>query len=273
MNRLWAIGELCHVGFLPARWPMRTRSVTGFSRQCACVHQKPFDFSRCTEAHDSEAAQRFRPISAPSEVGADGPHEERVAPPDDSPQRLSVVIPESLAPARSPPRTPDEPRHPDANWQIEPDDDVGPLDHEITELAPVGPVDDPAVGSDDRFDLRAQYVVWRLDPARPVNERVQLDERDAQPMRKLPPERRLAVPACTCNDRDLSHRVATLPTRSTGGIRRLLAAEPVVVAVEAMWVGSDRPDWSDAQGANIGAIEVGRRRRYAAAGVVRVALA
>jgi hypothetical protein len=107
---------------------------------------------------------------------------------------------------QAPPGPPSEPGHPDANWQIEPDDDVGPLDHEIADLPSIGPVDDPGVGSDDRFDLCAQHVVGRLGPARTVNKRVQLDERDAEPICERAAERRLAVPARTRNDDDPPHR-------------------------------------------------------------------
>jgi hypothetical protein len=53
----------------------------------------------------------------------------------------------------------------------------------------------------------------------------------------------------------------------------LLAAEPVAVAVEAMRIGADDPDRSDAEGVDVGAIKVRGIRRNAASRIVRIALA
>ncbi len=86
--------------------------------------------------------------------------------------------------------------------QVEPDDGVGPREHKIAELPIIGAVDHPAVSGDDRLDESAQLVVGRLRPVRAVDERVELDELHAEPACELAAERRLAVPACTCDDRD-----------------------------------------------------------------------
>jgi hypothetical protein len=56
-----------------------------------------------------------------------------------------------------------------------------------------------------------------LDPARPVNEAVQLDEWQAKTLREVPSECRLTVPTRTRDDRDLPHEhhpaIATVPER------------------------------------------------------------
>ena len=61
---------------------------------------------------------------------------------------------------------------PDANREVEPNDDVRGPEYEVAELVPVGAVDHPTVRRHDRFDLGAQLVVWRLDPARSMDEGV-----------------------------------------------------------------------------------------------------
>jgi hypothetical protein len=138
-------------------------------------------------------------------VHAERPHEERLATPDRSRERLPVAVPELLAAAETPRRAADEPRQPDPDRKVEPHDDVGGAQHEIAELALVGAVDHPAVGGDDRLDRRAQLVVRRLDPAGAVDERVQLDERHVEPAGQLPAHGGLAVAAGARDHSDLAH--------------------------------------------------------------------
>jgi hypothetical protein len=52
----------------------------------------------------------------------------------------------------------------------------------------------------------------------------------------------------------------------------LFAAPPVGVAVEPVWVGSDDANGCDPERPDVGAVEIGRSGRYAAAGVVRIAV-
>jgi len=108
--------------------------------------------------------------------------------------------------SQTPQRTPHQAMQPDTDGEVEPDDGVSCGENEVAELVLVGPVDDPAVRGHDRLDPGAQLGVGCLDPAWPVDERVELDERDAEPPGKLPPERRLAVAAGTGDERDLPHR-------------------------------------------------------------------
>ena len=79
------------------------------------------------------------------------------------------------------------------------------VEDEVADLALVGAVDHPAIGGDDRFNLRPQDVVRRLGPSGTVDERIELDELDAERLGQLSAERRLAVPTGARNHSDPAH--------------------------------------------------------------------
>src|SRR4051812_18863014 len=98
------------------------------------------------ESDDDVRRERLWPLAAPTEVGAERPDEQRLAPPDRATQRLTVVVPRALAATDAPQRTADQAWQPDAHRQVQPDDDVGRAKHEVAELVLVTAVDHPAVG-------------------------------------------------------------------------------------------------------------------------------
>jgi hypothetical protein len=64
-----------------------------------------------------------------------------------------------LAAADAPRAATEETRKPDANGQIEPDNDIGAPEHNVAQPFRVRAVYHPSPGCDDRFELRAQLVI------------------------------------------------------------------------------------------------------------------
>ena len=114
-----------------------------------------------------------------------------------------------------------EPRQPDVQGEVEPDDDVG-LPRARGRRSCRGSRrrspsrQPPSTGS----SRRAELVVGRLDPVRAVHERVELDERDPEPAGELPADRRLAAAARRRGDGDLPHRRRRVAIGSSPSPRR-----------------------------------------------------
>src|SRR5207248_2864444 len=81
-------------------------------------------------------------------------------------EALAVPVPQLLPQHDAPHRSPDEPREPDADRKIEPDDGVGARDDEVAELAVVAPFDHPPRPRDERPDPREEFLGCRLAPVR-----------------------------------------------------------------------------------------------------------
>ena len=101
----------------------------------------------------------------------------------------------------------DEPGQPDAHRKVEPDDDIRAA-RARDRRSCAGSSPSITQPSPARIGLEeaAQLVVRRLRPVRPVDERVELDERHAEPPCELATDRRLAAAARRGDDGDLPHR-------------------------------------------------------------------
>jgi hypothetical protein len=97
--------------------------------------------------------------------------------------------------------------------EVEPEDELGALEHEVAQLVAVGAVDDPGVRMDERLDSRAELVRRRLGPVRSMVKRVELDERHREPLGELASERRLPVAA---RRRDHGHALHGSSRASSG---------------------------------------------------------
>src|SRR4051794_7026475 len=135
-----------------------------------------------------------RPPAPVAEMPLHHPPEERVAADEDVAPVLLVAAPELDVVADPVRRSPQQPARLDPEREVQPDDRVGRADDRILELALVVAVDHPAARSrvHRRLDLRAELLGSWLAPIRAVVERIELDVRDAEPLRQLLSERRLA---------------------------------------------------------------------------------
>src|SRR5437763_11487716 len=137
----------------------------------------------------------LQPRSPVPEVAADRPDEHRLPAEKAAAPALAVAVPELLARADPADRPPRHTRERHAQRHVQPDDGVGAPEHEVTELAVVVAVDDPAVAVRRSRDAPAELLGWRLRPTRAVEECVELDVRDAVAPRQLPRDGRLPAPA------------------------------------------------------------------------------
>ena len=136
-------------------------------------------------------ARRRTRESGPSEGAAEATRGCRSTAPRAAPARRSVRRHEA--------------RQPHAPREVEPDDRVRRLEHEVAELPSVRAVDHPRVARDERLDAAAQLGRVELGPAGLPVDRVELDERHAQPGGERPAEGRLAASAGRGDDRNASH--------------------------------------------------------------------
>src|SRR5215207_6349122 len=90
--------------------------------------------------------------------------DQRVPAEEDVADGLAIPVPELLATDDPAERPPDESREPDANGEVEPDDDVRVPQHEIAQLGPVAAFDHPRLLRDERLDLRAEVLGAQLRP-------------------------------------------------------------------------------------------------------------
>src|SRR5262249_5043014 len=126
-----------------------------------------------------EASGEVTPVA---EVRTERVADERLAAPVGSAEALPIVVPQLLVPADAPVRAPPQAGQPDPDRQIEPDDRVGVVEDEGADLPLIHAIDHPAVADDDRLHELTQAVVRDLGPVRAVDERIELEERDAEPL-------------------------------------------------------------------------------------------
>src|SRR4029077_16992321 len=107
--------------------------------------EKPVDLGLGAQARDAEAAQLDpeRPPGLP--VVAQRVYDHRVRRVQDVAPALAVAVPELLLVEKAPGRTAAQPSEPDVHRKIQPDDQVGGLRDDVSYLAAVRTVDDPAL--------------------------------------------------------------------------------------------------------------------------------
>ena len=164
------------------------------------------------EPDDRIASERPRPLAPAAKVRLKCPPEQRLAAPERREQRLAVAVPELLSPTDASRRAAEETRKPDADRQVQPDDDVGSTQNEVAEQVLIPAVDHPLVGRHDRLDLRAQLADRCLDPPRAVNEGVELDERHVEPAASSRPSAVLPFPLALAITANLRIDLLSAPT-------------------------------------------------------------
>jgi len=157
------------------------------------------------EAGDAEACELpLIPLAAPRRV-SNGEGKERVATPERRAQAFAIAVPELLARDDATGRATGETRKPDVPRQVEPDDSVRRLEHEVPELRLIGAVHHPRVSRHQRLHSAAKSLRRELGPACLMVQRVQLHERHTEPGRERTSEGGLAASACGGDDRNASH--------------------------------------------------------------------
>ena len=185
-------------------------------------------------------AKRVRPLSPVAEVPAHHPPEERRRGPRSAPRQLSLLPFQQLDVVADPPRgsPPQTAASSILNGRSSQTIVSAVRDDEIAELALVVAVDHPALrcGVHRLVHPRAELLVGRLAPVRPVVERVQLDVRQLEPPRELDPERRLPRSGRAL-EVDALHR--------EGGDERVEVRAPAVLGNRRKDVVPDRREASD----------------------------
>ena len=203
-----------------------------------CVSSHRSTLARRAEPHDVVRRQLER-IAAPApEVHPEGPGEQRVASPERAAQRLGVVVPEL-----SRPRTRRRCDAGAAGSQTR----IGKssqttvsacLEDEIAELAPVGAVDHPAVGGDDRL-AAVRAAPRRASRSSSARARARPSRRTARPAAAQAPGR---ASSCRCRSRSRRSR----PSSQQPRLDRLLALGRHAVAARAVSLADDLtqlPPW------------------------------
>src|SRR5919197_5659014 len=150
--------------------------------------------------------QPCRAQRAMTEMAPDRPDEHRLPAEEAAAPALAIAAPELLTGADPADRPQRHARERHAQRHVEPDDGVGSLEDEVAELAVVVAVDDPAAPVDRRRHAPPELLGRRLDPVRAVEERVELDVRDAVAARQLLGDRRLPAPARSLDGDLRSHQ-------------------------------------------------------------------
>ena len=135
------------------------------------------------------------PVAAMAEVRLQRPEEERIAGEERTSERFAVLrrprAPHACGCAAT--SCVQMRRRQSAQRQVEPDEQLGALEHERAEGAGVVAVGDPAVERVERLrDAALELVLRRARPVRAVEERVELDVREAETFGDRAARRRLA---------------------------------------------------------------------------------
>src|SRR5690606_9296045 len=101
-------------------------------------------------------------------------------------QRLPVGVPELLPRHRPPQRARDHPSHHRPAWRVQPHHRVGAAPDQVADGGAVA-VDDPAASCGQLVDAAAELLDRQRSPARLPVDRIELDERHGEPLRRIRP--------------------------------------------------------------------------------------
>ncbi len=157
------------------------------------------------EACDSVSGELARVALASAGRGAECVGHQGIGAEEHAAKRLAVAVPQLLATHQPMHGSRHEPWQPHPSRQVEPDDRVRRVEDEVAELHAIGAVDYPRVARDDRLDTAPQLGRVELGPPGLPVDRVELDERHAEPGGELTTEGRLPASAGRGDDRNASH--------------------------------------------------------------------
>src|SRR5262249_11717783 len=141
---------------------------------------------------DLVAGQTLFVAAPPPTMGAERVDEEGLPAEEGLAPVFAVPTPQHRPVTPPAPCTSPEAWERDSETEIEPDDEVGPLEHEVTELSAVVAVDDPGVAGDRVFDAGTELVIRVRRPVRAPVQRVELDVGHIVAVREPARQRRLA---------------------------------------------------------------------------------